>query len=376
MRCALIAAILPAAAAAQFLVDPAQVPEQLRRIDSTAGEPPIGCSVTPLRPMLNFGFRFQSGYLVRIPMGQYAGKGHAWYFASRITPEGRNAVWLAGTVKLPNVPPTNLQAEQGGVYQLGEGRYHVAWKMTDDSGRSCRKEWDIDARLGRRERTIKVDLEPGSVVDLTGRGAGRGLAIKDDAAPIRLTVLLHAAPILPRRMTLGPHDRGLLLGALSALLERVPVRSVRLVVFNLDQHKEIYRRDAFTPRSFRDVVQAMEGLQLFTVNYGVLREPRGHLDLLTELVNDELKSREPADAVVFIGPIARYTDSPPGDDLRVPPEGSPTRFFYLQCRPFSGMMPALLADSISRVVARLKGKTILIYRPEDLAKAIAQVERE
>jgi len=374
VKCALIVAILPAMAGAQFLIDPAAVPEQLKKIGSNQGEQPLKCSVTPFRPTLNFGFRFQAGYTVDVPMGQYTGEGHYWLFGTRITSEGHDPVWLAGRVSLPNVPPTTNESETGGVYLLGEGRYHVAWKMVDDSGRSCRKEWDIDARLKHSERNIKLGLAPGTVTDLTLRGAGRGPNLKDDAAPIRLTILLHAAPMSPRRTALGPRDRGLLLGAIAALLERVPVRSVRMVVFNLDQHREIYRQEPFTSRSFRQVVQVLDGLQLSLVNYRVLESRKGHLDLLANLVNRELEAREPSDVVVFIGGMARYTDVPPPEELAAASGNSP-RFFYLQCRPFSGMMPAMLADSISRVVGKMKGKTILIYKPEDLAKAIEQVEK-
>jgi hypothetical protein len=222
---------------------------------------------------------------------------------------------------------------------------------------------------------VRVALPPGTVTDLSLRGIPRAESLKDDAAPIRLTVLLHAAPISPRRTRVGARDRGLLLGALSSLLERVPVRSVRLVVFNLDQQRELYRQEEFTPQSFGRVAESFDTLQLDLVDYRVLQKRSGHLDLLADLLNGELKAREPSDVVLFLGPLARFTEKVPSQELETP-QGSPPRFYYFQCRQFFGVAPAALPDSISRAVARMKGKTIIINSPGDLAKGIDQIERK
>jgi len=57
-------------------------------------------------------------------------------------------------------------------------------------------------------------------------------------------------------------DRVILLGLLSSLLERVPTRSVRLVIFNLDQQKILLRQDAFAPNALGRVAQALNGTEL------------------------------------------------------------------------------------------------------------------
>src|SRR5262249_17446825 len=152
--------------------------------------------------------------------------------------------YLAGRVRLPNVPPTKLIWETGGAWLLGEGRYHASWKMVDDSGRVCRKEWEIDARLRHGDRRVKLSMPPDAVADVALRSAPASRP-PDDVAPIRLTIMLHAAPMNPRRTRLGPRDHMMLLSTLSAVLERVAAQFIRLVVFNLDQQKEIYRQDYF-----------------------------------------------------------------------------------------------------------------------------------
>jgi hypothetical protein len=242
----------------------------------------------------------------------------------------------------------------------------------DNSGRVCRKEWDIEARLRRGENKVKLAMAPYVVTDLSLRGAPR-VPRNDDVAPLRLTVLMHAAPLSPRRTRMGGRDRMLLLGTLSSLLDSVPARSVRLVVFNLDQQKEIYRQDNFLPEAFDEVAQSINSLELGTVDYRVLQNRGGHLDLLAELVNREVKAPAPSDVVVFLGPGTRYSHKPRQEEIERPQNTVP-RFFYFQHRPAFPPQPAW-DDSINYAVDRLKGKTIVIRSPGDLAKGIAEIER-
>src|SRR5690348_15908822 len=119
---------------------------------------------------------------------------------------------------------------------------------------------------------------------------------------------MHAATTSPRRTRMTARDRVMLLGTLSSLLERVPTRSVRLVVFNLDQQRELYRQEDFGKGQFNDVAQAVDGVELGQVDYRVLQNKKGHVELLTDLVNQEVSAREPADVVLFMGPMSRYVE--------------------------------------------------------------------
>ncbi len=390
VRPVLVFALAVAAASGQSVVDPARISASLKSFERRADDRPLRCDVAPIRPRLNFNFRLEAGYVVRVPMSQYSGPGHGWGVLARITPQGgnRQPVYLANRVRLPSVPPTRVIWETGGFYVLGEGRYHVSWQMFDDIGRVCRKEWDINAKLGGNERHVKVTMPPYAVTDM----ALRGVAVvheADDVAPLRLTVLLHAAPLIPRRTRLAVRDRFMLLSTLSSLLERVPARFVRLVLFNLAQQKELYRQEDFRLESLGDVAQALEGVQLQTVDYRVLRNRTGYLDLITDLVNREVSAQPTSDVVVFLGPEAPYSDKlrrgqietlqgaatgGPGGRPEGRPGGTRPRFLYLQYR-LPVFQQATLADCITRAVAGVKGKTVVIHTPGEFARAIEQIER-
>jgi hypothetical protein len=261
----------------------------------------------------------------------------------------------------------------GGGYLLGEGRYDVNWTLLDDTGRVCRSSWRVDAKPGRHERQMKLSQPRDTVAELTLRGPAEGKTGADDAAPIRLTVLLDAAPIAPARTRLRASDQVILMGLLSSLLERVPARSVRLVIFNLDQQKILLRQDALAPNALNRVAQALNGAELGRVDYHVLQNPHGHVDLLAGLMNLELRAEPPSDVVVFLGPETRYADKLPPAALE-DPTGAAPQFFNLRFRPYlrsGGSLP----DSISLATAKAKGKTFVIRTPADFAKAIEQIER-
>jgi hypothetical protein len=90
------------------------------------------------------------------------------------------------------------------------------------------------------------------------------------------------------------------------------------------------------------------------------------------LINRELTSPQPSDAVVFLGPASRYLDQIP---FPIVDATSPKlRFFYFQYRP-TRLRGPMLPDSITHAIERVKGRLIHITSPADFANAIVQLER-
>src|SRR5215475_14017206 len=94
-------------AVAQGMMDPDRLGSALKDFESHKDHT-LACEVTPLRPVLNFSFRFQAGYIFRTPAGQFTGKGHRLATIIRITPEesGTKPSYLAARYRLPEIPPT------------------------------------------------------------------------------------------------------------------------------------------------------------------------------------------------------------------------------------------------------------------------------
>src|ERR1700676_2230561 len=112
MRPVFLALLMTSTAAAQYVIDR---PRAERLLAAHAGDRPLHCDVIPVPASLSFSFRFQTGYLVRMPLKQYAGQGHHWNILMRVTPAGgAEPLYLASYTRLRNVPKTNAQGEFGG----------------------------------------------------------------------------------------------------------------------------------------------------------------------------------------------------------------------------------------------------------------------
>jgi hypothetical protein len=415
MRAALVAVLFCAVATGQAIVDADRIGTAVKLLDEPTDRVPLNCSVYPLSPRLNFALRFQAGYVFSVPLKQYIGTGHELTLVTRITPRDGDAkpVYLLNVMHLPPIPSNKADGQAGGSYLLGEGHYDVAWMLMDDAGRTCRKSWHVDASLSRGEKQFKMAMPSGSVASLSLPGRPmRGSTVVEreaDGPPLRLTVLMDAAPVSFRRFSrtaIDPNDSALLLGMLSALLEKLPNASVRLILFNLEQQQELVRRDGFSLGELNQVSQALNNLSLGTIDAHTLANPGGRLGMLSGFINAEMRRDPSADAVVFLGPRERYDEKPPADILDKPGANAP-HFFYLQYRPQG--RPALpthvkgdpsyptrvspmpgrsgptlpsapdpygpdFPDSISRLLDRVKGDTIRIHNPSEFAKAIARLE--
>jgi len=124
-------------------------------------------------------------------MNQFVGAGHRWSILTRLTPStGGTPALLGAEYRLPRVPKTRLRAESGGAFWVGEGNYNVEWLLLDETGRVCRKQWKIEAKLHPSERGITPSIAPGTVAEVSFRRWSVQEHTTDLPTLQRLTVLL------------------------------------------------------------------------------------------------------------------------------------------------------------------------------------------
>ena len=395
------------AACAQTVLDnPGKIADARKLLDTFRGQP-VRCDVFPIKPQFNFTLKLQAGYSSHVPQTQSPAEGQKWIVLARVTPKNGsgNPVYLSDVVQLPSAPPgggRDNEAEVNGFFWLGEGRYDVKLLLFDGSGNTCRKEWQIDAHLSADERTAAPVFAPGTVEGISWSGA-RATAPKPGVG--RLTVLLDV--VAESRTS----DQILVIDGLAALMDQLPARSVRLVLFDLTEQKEIFRRDGFTAEALPEVAKAVEAVQFEPVDYRVLQNPGGGVDLIEHLVNLEIHSPEPSDAVVFLGARSAY-DAKPSPSFGLPP-GARQQFFDVLCLPKMRGVPAGFAapaggrrygpplgtpsrggplgrgidrsstgnppnsgrDSVESAVDQLGGKILMADSPESFAAAVAEIAR-
>jgi hypothetical protein len=401
------------AASAQVLIDARQAATVLLHVDPQATST-LRCETTPVAPTLGFSLRFQTGYEVRVPLSQFHGPGHRISVLLRVNPEASEGqpAYLLRSFDLPDVPDTEFVAEVAGSFLVGQGNYHSMAIVLDDLNRVCRSDWRIEVKPGRKERN-RLLMRPNTVAPLTTGSSGGTPA--DTDAPNRMTIFLHAAPLSRGTSKLLPSDVLTVTGSLAALLEQLPARAVRLVVFNLEQQKELYRNDGFTSHDVEQVAGVLDGLQLAMVDYRVLQQPQGQAELLRALMRREVHEAPPADLVIFLGPDGSGGGGElPGEaDVIAPGQ----RILYLQyessepwftvkrttsslgltadprpkypCQSWPcSIIPAQRTASqqaeptartasgrgaIADAMRKLKGKVLVVRTPGDFAKAVDQI---
>jgi hypothetical protein len=381
---------------AQYPLAPEAVERAAGAFHPNAAERILSCAVHPLAPALTYRLIYRAGYNVVVPAEQLTEAPRRIDVLVRVTPKqgGAEPLLLKDSGTLPSGPEdqdravSKFEAQVRGGFYLGEGEYRVELVAIGGGGRVCRKQWDVDLKP---RKGVRGGLAPGRVAALSQIGLPR---LGEGAAS--LTVLLHAG---------AAKESPLLLQSLAAILDRIPFRRVRVVVFSLEQHKELLRQEVTDQAGFGRVAEAVGNYNPAVVSYGVLRDPAGHRDFLWQLLAKEGLRAPPSDAVLFLGqstlddthmfvppacaegsqktPYVYFEYAYPGRVRSRMPGAGPGRRRVSQMPdilqpapdawpdlPQPGSMLPVLPDAIARVTRACAGKVYAIYSPADLISAI------
>jgi hypothetical protein len=387
-------------------MEPAKLADLLPLLESKQADG-LRCEIATISPVLDFSFRFRAGFTVRLPLAQFSGTGHNLGMLVRVRPEAGGApIYLGAKFDVPEFAPASGNMEVGGGFLAGTGQYAARSVVYDETGRACHHEWAIHVPASPEQSHVAMPANTAAPLSPAHTATTAGQATLDG-----LTVLLDAAPINPQMSRLSLSDVITLTNGLVSLLEALPARRVHLVVFNLDLQKELLREDNFTAEGIERVQETLNAVQVATVDYHVLQNRGGHLDLLADMVNREQQSAAPSDAVIFLSPRVRYHDKV-AIDWKPGRAGKP-QFYSIQFQPVllrtitsnnpvpcdalpvnlneGGSLPPELGgcvqgentghlvlddespDSITLLVSLLKGRSFAVRSPKDFAKVIRHI---
>ncbi|MCX6590128.1 MAG: hypothetical protein NTZ56_01260 [Acidobacteria bacterium] len=335
--------------------------------DDAAG--PLACNIVKFEPRLSFGFRYWTGYDLFIPVKQFTGtdKPQGLITVLRVTPQGGAASYFFRQAQLPALPQDkpiakNVEFSSGGGFSLGEGRYDLLLQVLDQTGRTCRHRWSIEAK----KVSVPLRIEPGKVAD-NGLERWSGIPAKPGSLD-KVTVFLHAAPVIPRRATvrLSAFDITVLLMSLTSLLDTSHFAEARVVAYSLDNRQVLFEEEHFDGRALRRLLRVLSDLNLGTISYRTLNGA-GPAEVLEDLTRRESARPEPSQALVFLGPTSRY-------DARVSPKLKELRMSLPKSYSLSFPSRFFPDDIVKRFVTAGPGKALTLYQPGDLAKAIREID--
>lgn len=330
----------------------------------------LRCGVYTFPTRLSFGFQHWTGYDIAMPVRQFASRGRErpMVIAFQVTPEatGKTPSYFYSKAAFPRKAPPqfwttgNAEMNLGGGFVVGEGKYRINLWVMDSSGRSCRKDWKIEAR----SPGVPLQIGAGEVAE-TGMESWKGMS----GGSGKLSVLIHAAPMFRRRVMtkLSAWDRAVLLNSLRSLLDTGGYAEANVKVFDFDGRRVIFESDNFGAPDFERLMDALMNLNIGTVSYDTLKGVNEE-GFLSNLVRDEVAMKKPSDAVVFLGPSWRWGQkiSPLLRELRSQLPAT----YYVSLTPWNATATDLLEKFVK---AGPKGKVLTVYQPIDLAKAIREI---
>lgn len=369
-----VAHALPARGQILATADEAERSNQLFEHGTPGGR--LACTIYRRIPTIDFAFRFDAGFIVHYPVRQFRGRKSVVDIITRVTPEGGVPVFFGEVIKLPAFPPKgNVGANQiecSGGFSVGEGRYQVAVLTVDDLGRSYQKRWSITAVRSRGKQEVPEAIPAHTVrpIQLLPWDGKLDLG----ATGIRVTVLMDVAPINPYVFKMRAWDRSFLMASLSSVLQQTPCAAVRLIAFNLQQQREVFRQDHFDASGFLQLSKAIGDLELRTISAHTLQNRLGWMDLLARLSNQEVAAPDRSDVVIFLGPATLWDGKVPQEMLKSSETASP-RFVYFEYFPqWRGGRE--FADSIEYLTKARQGTVFKIHSPGELAQAIQKMLRQ
>ncbi|MCL6508651.1 MAG: acetyltransferase [Bryobacteraceae bacterium] len=335
----------------------------------------LPCTVTPSKPVLGFDLKFHAGYEVSIPLKDLAGSENLLTILFRVIPDSQEAE-PSYFVQHIRVPPIEADARgeaylQGG-FDLGEGKYRVDWLMRDRTERVCSAYWDVEAALAARDRDIAVALPPATVrpSDFEPFRDEPPVRRAEGEPPLNVKVLINFAPQNSRSAVLQPLDTNALVSILRSIAREPRIGKFSIIAFNLQEQRVVYRQDGAERIDFPALGEALQTLNLGTVDIKRLSQKDAETQFLAELIRREMASEDRPDALIFAGPKVMLPEKIQEEDLKQI-GGLEYPVFYMNYNLYPQANP--WRDAIGAVVKFFKGTEFTISRPRDLWFAVTEM---
>ena len=151
----------------------------------------LPCSVTPTKTaQVGFDLKFHGGYEVTVPMKELSGQENLLTIIFRVTPAVGDATYFIQRIRVPEIDEdAKGEAAFFGSFDVGEGKYKVAWLMRDRAEGVCSNFWEVGAQLAgcrtlRREPRLRTGLRPAKCMDVPGFGYPR-IQLRYALEPVR-----------------------------------------------------------------------------------------------------------------------------------------------------------------------------------------------
>ena len=243
----------------------------------------------------------------------------------RVTPAAHpdEPVYMSQRVNVPEIEENaHGDAYLQGSFDVGEGKYHVDWLMRDRSERVCSAFWDVGCHrtaegqggdVGYSESNTVAAAPTTSRSRMSRRWSGMRMA-----PPLQgqSDCELRSAG-LRGRGDLQPLDMNALISILRRIAREPRIGTFSIVAFNLQERRVVYRQENSSRIDFPALGEAVNSLNLGTVDVKRLSQKRGETEFLTNLFTAGAEhTQDHPDAVIFAGPKVLLDGGVPQESLK------------------------------------------------------------
>ena len=133
----------------------------------------------------------------------------------------------------------------GGLFDLGEGKYHIDLLMKDRSERVCSFYWDAEAALADRDKEIQPAIAAGAVERAEYEQFNEEPPVeRAPGKPLNIKILVNFAPQNARLSSLRPIDTLALVTVLRRLSREPQFGKFSVVAFNVQEQRVLYRQSS------------------------------------------------------------------------------------------------------------------------------------
>jgi len=335
----------------------------------------LPCTVVPVKPQLGFDLRYHAGYEVTVPLRDLAGAENMITVLFRVIPADRKdePLYLTQRVRVPSIEEgAKGDAFFQGVFDVGQGSYHVDWLLRDRSERVCSSYWDFTAELPAKDKQVNLVIAPGVVQAADSEQFKQEPPVERarNDAPLNVKVLINFAAQNPNAPMLQPMDTSALVSILRSIAREPRIAKFSLVAFNLQEQRIVYRQDSADCIDFPKLGEALKSVSPGTIDLKRLEEKHGDTQFLTQLIRSETTGANHPDALIFAGPKVMLDENVEQDDLAAIGQLD-YPVFYMNYNLNPQAVP--WRDSISRAVKFFRGQEYTITRPRDVWFAVSEM---
>jgi len=333
----------------------------------------LQCTVSRIKPELDWDFTFRTGYQVNVQMADLVGNGNQLTVLFRVVPQDHPAdpAYMVQGIRVPAIQEGSKgESTFYGRDKLGEGKYHVDWLMRDQQEHTCAMSWDVETKLNSRDSPLR-QWTPQALVQPLGSPfveESPVIPARESGLP-RVKIIVNFDPPDSSAARLDEQDLESLVAILCRIGGDPRIKTRSILAFSLQAQRVIYYQEDASSIHLAALGEALKPLKFGVVDAKQLSSTNGPAQFATDLFREHLRDENP-DALIVLGRKAGWEKGVSREALEsFDKPGAPA--FYLSYS--AEQQPSLSRDPISSIIKRLHGFEYAIRRPKDLFNAWSDV---